>query len=52
MNWQPAKVSGQVGRCDAELRHPATGSVSLRAKAPDADGNTTTQSILHAYRLR
>ncbi|WP_414942539.1 hypothetical protein [Amycolatopsis sp. cmx-11-51] len=52
VNWQPAKVSGQDGRYNAELSHPATGSVSLRAKAADADGNTTTQSIIHAYRLR
>ncbi|MEV7099704.1 hypothetical protein AB0M80_43500 [Amycolatopsis sp. NPDC051045] len=52
VNWQPATVSGQDGRYNAKLRHPATGSVSLRAKAADADGNTTTQSIIHAYRLR
>jgi hypothetical protein len=52
VNWQPAKVSGQDGRYNAELHHPATGSVSLRAKAADADGNTTTQSIIHAYQLR
>ncbi|HET6285999.1 MAG TPA: hypothetical protein VFG15_04510 [Amycolatopsis sp.] len=52
INWQPAKVTGQDSRYNAELHHPATGSVSLRAKATDADGNTTTQSIMHAYRLR
>ncbi|MDI5978856.1 hypothetical protein [Amycolatopsis magusensis] len=52
LTWQPAQVSGQDGRYSAELRHPAAGSVSLRAKAADADGNTTTQSIIHAYRLR
>ncbi|MFD5089463.1 hypothetical protein ACFWMR_02590 [Amycolatopsis thailandensis] len=52
VTWRPAKVSGQNGRYDVELRHPAAGSVSLRAKAADADGNTTTQSLIHAYRLR
>ncbi|ANN17802.1 hypothetical protein SD37_20545 [Amycolatopsis orientalis] len=52
ITWRAAKVSGQGGRYNAELHHPATGSVSLRAKAADADGNTTIQSITHAYRLR
>ncbi|MEV4159677.1 S8 family serine peptidase [Nonomuraea dietziae] len=32
------------------LRNPATGHVSLRAKATDASGNTVEQTIIRAYR--
>jgi hypothetical protein len=33
------------------VRHPAgSGYVSLRATASDTNGNTVTQTIVHAYR--
>lgn len=32
------------------LRNPATGHVSLRAKATDVSGNTVEQTIIRAYR--
>ncbi|MEU4718123.1 S8 family serine peptidase [Nonomuraea dietziae] len=33
------------------LRNPATGHVSLRAKATDVSGNTVEQTIIRAYRV-
>jgi hypothetical protein len=47
-HWQQAPlVNGQV-----LLQHPASGYVSLRAKATDTAGNTVEQTIMRAYRLR
>ena len=37
----------------ATVQHPAgTGHVSLRATARDTAGNTVTQRVIQAYRLR
>lgn len=48
--WQRVKVAG--GKF-AKLTHPAdAASVSLRATAADADGNTVKQTIIKAYLLR
>ncbi|MEU2424147.1 S8 family serine peptidase [Streptomyces sp. NPDC007851] len=45
--WQPAEA---VGGTHLSLRHPAeAGSVSLRAKLTDAQGNTLVQTIERAY---
>ena len=47
-HWTTAPVAG--GK--VLLRHPASGYVSLRAKAKDTSGNTVDQTIIRAYRLR
>jgi subtilisin family serine protease len=36
----------------AVIHHPASGNVSLRAKATDTDGNTVEQTIIDAYHVR
>ena len=47
--WQHAGMRGDT----ALLRHPAAaGYVSLRATATDSSGDTVTQTVVHAYRLR
>ncbi|WP_444948828.1 S8 family serine peptidase [Micromonospora ureilytica] len=52
--WNKAKlVRTSADGWSAVLRHPAgTGYVSLRASARDTAGNTVTQRIIQAYRLR
>ncbi|MEU8286807.1 S8 family serine peptidase [Micromonospora sp. NPDC048905] len=52
--WATAKlVRSSANGWSALLRHPAgTGHVSLRATARDTAGNTVTQRIIQAYRLR
>ncbi|MGC4767968.1 S8 family serine peptidase [Micromonospora sp. DT44] len=52
--WDKAKlVRTSADGWSALLRHPAgKGHVSLRATARDAAGNTVTQRIIQAYRLR
>ncbi|MBB5477412.1 S8 family serine peptidase [Micromonospora parathelypteridis] len=52
--WGKAKlVRTSADGWSALLRHPAgTGHVSLRATARDSAGNTVTQRIIQAYRLR
>ncbi|WP_130346681.1 hypothetical protein [Herbihabitans rhizosphaerae] len=47
-HWHKALVAG--GK--VHLYHPASGHVSLRAKATDTNGNTVEQTIIRAYRLR
>lgn len=48
-SWRPAAVAGGI----AVLSHPAGGGfVSLRGTAVDTAGNTVTQTVIHAYRLR
>jgi hypothetical protein len=45
--WTPAKA---VGGTHLSLDHPARpGTVSLRAKLTDRDGNTLVQTINRAY---
>ncbi|MEU8084201.1 S8 family serine peptidase [Micromonospora sp. NPDC049101] len=52
--WGRAKlVRTSANGWSATLRHPAgTGHVSLRATAQDTAGNTVTEKIIQAYRLR
>ncbi|MFI7604183.1 S8 family serine peptidase [Micromonospora sp. NPDC049366] len=51
--WQRAKVRPGDGGWKATVRHPAgSGYASLRATARDTAGNTVTQHIIQAYRLR
>ncbi|WP_285794647.1 S8 family serine peptidase [Micromonospora sp. NBRC 107095] len=52
--WGRAKlVRTSTDAWSAVLRHPAgTGHVSLRATARDTAGNTVTQRVIQAYRLR
>ncbi|WP_435208648.1 S8 family serine peptidase [Micromonospora sp. bgisy143] len=51
--WQPARVRHGGHGWTATVRHPAgPGYASLRATARDAAGNTVTQRIIQAYRLR
>ncbi|MEV4385737.1 S8 family serine peptidase [Micromonospora sp. NPDC049580] len=51
--WRPARVRHGGHGWTATVRHPAApGHVSLRATARDAAGNTVTERIIQAYRLR
>ncbi|MEV2238527.1 S8 family serine peptidase [Micromonospora sp. NPDC049891] len=51
--WQRAKLRKAGKGWEATVQHPrGAGHVSLRATARDADGNTVTQRIIQAYRLR
>ncbi|MCM0678085.1 S8 family serine peptidase, partial [Micromonospora phytophila] len=51
--WQPARVRKGGDGWTATLRHPAgTGHVSLRATARNTAGDTVTERIIQAYRLR
>jgi hypothetical protein len=48
--WRAAEV---LWNRAVKLDHPAgPGSVSLRAKASDRDGNTVEHTIIRAYKLR
>lgn len=50
--WQRVPVLHVSGTWMAVIRNPAAGFVSLRAKAADQDGNTVTQTIIRAYRVK
>ncbi|MEU9506852.1 S8 family serine peptidase [Micromonospora sp. NPDC048170] len=51
--WQQARVRPGGQGWAATVRHPAgVGHVSLRATARDTAGNTVTQRVIQAYRLR
>ncbi|GIJ26061.1 serine protease [Micromonospora qiuiae] len=51
--WQRARVQKSGNGWQATVQHPrAAGHVSLRASATDTAGNTVTQRIIQAYRLR
>ncbi|MFU8851577.1 S8 family serine peptidase [Micromonospora sp. SL1-18] len=51
--WRKADVHPQSAGWAAKVQHPAgPGYVSLRATARDSAGNTVTQRIIQAYRLR
>ncbi|MEU1395661.1 S8 family serine peptidase [Micromonospora zamorensis] len=51
--WQAAKVRHGGHGWTATVRHPAgPGYASLRASARDTAGNTVTQRVIQAYRLR
>jgi hypothetical protein len=49
--WQPARVIGAEDDWAAMLRHPASGTVSLRITAEDRSGNAVTETIIRAYGL-
>jgi len=46
--WTSAKVARDH---TVSVHHPATGYASLRVNAADTDGNTTTQTVIRAYRI-
>ncbi|TBL31040.1 peptidase S8 [Verrucosispora sp. SN26_14.1] len=51
--WQRARVKKAGSGWKATVQHPkGTGHVSLRAAARDSGGNTVTQRIIQAYRLK
>jgi hypothetical protein len=52
--WRPVTVVRFGDHALATFDHPrrSGGTVSLRARAADEDGNTVEQTILDAYRLR
>ncbi|WP_433387532.1 S8 family serine peptidase [Micromonospora sp. KLBMP9576] len=51
--WQRARVRPGGHGWTATVQHPAgVGHVSLRATARDTAGNTVTQRVIQAYRLR
>ncbi|GIJ37952.1 serine protease [Micromonospora andamanensis] len=51
--WQRAKLRKAGNGWEATVQHPrGAGHASLRATARDVDGNTVTQRIIQAYRLR
>ncbi|MFC3890986.1 S8 family serine peptidase [Lentzea rhizosphaerae] len=50
--WQRVPVLRVSGTWMAVIRNPASGFVSLRANAADQDGNTVTQTIIRAYRVK
>ncbi|MEV4147279.1 S8 family serine peptidase [Amycolatopsis sp. NPDC049691] len=47
--WQPAPAIRTGDHWTVVVRNPATGFVSLRANAADADGNTVRQTVIRAY---
>jgi hypothetical protein len=48
--WQPAVVNPSGDHWVAAVTHPrGPGHVSLRATATDDAGNSTDQTIIHAY---
>ncbi|MFJ4696485.1 S8 family serine peptidase [Streptomyces sp. NPDC088766] len=51
--WQSARVAPAGKGWTAHVRHPAgPGFVSLRTTAGDSAGNSITQTVIHAYRLK
>ncbi|WP_439658336.1 S8 family serine peptidase [Lentzea sp. HUAS TT2] len=50
--WQRVPVLRVNGTWSALVQNPASGFVSLRAKAADQDGNTVTQTVIRAYRVK
>ncbi|MBE8519623.1 S8 family serine peptidase [Amycolatopsis sp. H6(2020)] len=51
--WRPVPLRRAGDHWLARLQHPAgAASVSLRATAADGDGNSVTQEVIRAYRLK
>jgi hypothetical protein len=49
--WKPLPVDSCCGKKTVTVSHPSgSGFVSLRVNAADSDGNTVTETIIHAYR--
>ncbi|MEV4056504.1 S8 family serine peptidase [Amycolatopsis sp. NPDC049688] len=49
--WQPAPTVRTGDHWTVVVRNPASGFVSLRAKASDDDGNTVQQTVIRAYAI-
>ncbi len=49
--WQPAPVLRTGDHWTVVVRNPASGLVSLRAKASDNEGNTVRQTVIRAYAI-
>ncbi len=50
--WQKASVTGSAGHYQAHWTNPAAArgtNPSIRVSATDADGNTLSQTVMHAY---
>lgn len=52
MTWRRVAPEKVGNHWQVTVRHPASGFVSLRASATDGDGNTVTETVIRAYRLR
>ncbi|MFG1610983.1 S8 family serine peptidase [Actinoplanes sp. NPDC049265] len=50
--WRAAPTIGAGDHWLVTLRQPGHGYVSLRARVTDRDDNTTTQTIIRAYKLK
>ncbi|WP_157984728.1 S8 family serine peptidase [Lentzea terrae] len=50
--WRRVPVLRANGTWLAVIQNPASGFVSLRANAADQDGNTVTQTVIRAYRVK
>jgi len=50
--WKPATVVRDGAKWKVTVTHPASGYVSLRAFADDAEGNIVEQTVIRAYQLR
>ncbi|MGO1050122.1 S8 family serine peptidase [Crossiella sp. CA198] len=49
--WQQAKVEPVPTGWSVTVRNPASGFVSLRARASDGEGNAVEQTVLKAYEI-
>ncbi|WP_233223519.1 hypothetical protein [Amycolatopsis sp. CA-128772] len=49
--WPPAVTLRTGDHWTVVVRNPASGFVSLRAKASDDDGNTVQQTVIRAYAI-
>ncbi len=52
VTWQRVRPRAKGDRWEVTVPNPAAGFVSLRAAASDRSGNTVTQTVLRAYRVR
>ncbi|MEV6288082.1 S8 family serine peptidase [Kribbella sp. NPDC051770] len=51
VHWQQASLTTAGAGWQVSLSHPKEGSVSLRASAIDAEGNSVEQTTIRAYRI-
>jgi hypothetical protein len=52
VTWQRVRPMAKGDRWEVTVPNPGAGFVSLRAAASDKAGNTVTQTVLRAYRVR
>jgi hypothetical protein len=52
VTWQRVRPRAKGDRWEVTVPNPGAGFVSLRAAASDKAGNTVTQTVLRAYRVR